>query len=159
MELPIQMTDAKTMYNYSCENGFGKGMGNGGLRDFTLIQRRLESGEAAFLTFIGLHRFRSMSSHQRNFAYAITNRRIIMAHVRSFGRIRFESVALNNIANLSFNSDSTISVMKITTPEETIQVGMSHDTANALSQKLTQLLPLIQSLARGLEDTQSENQT
>ena len=155
-QLPLRMRTAQEMYDYCLENDFGKGFGQAGLRDFTLLQRRMDKDEAAFLTFIGLHRFRSMSSHMRNFAYAFTNKRILMGQVRSFGRIRFESIPLNAIANLSFDSDSSIAVMKITNPNETIQVGMSREMASALAQKLTQLLPLIQSLARGLEDTQSE---
>ena len=79
MELPVRLRSAKELYQYSCDNGFGKGFGkNWGLRNFALVEKRLEPDEAAFLTFVGLHRFHSMSAHQRNFAYAITNRRIML---------------------------------------------------------------------------------
>ncbi len=151
MELPIQMKSASEMYDYSCKNGFGKGLGNAGLKSFELIQRRMEADEVAFLTFIALHRFHSMSSHQRNFAYAFTNKHLLMGQVRSFGRTRFESVSLNEIGNLAFDTEANIAVMKIVMAEATIQVGMSQEMGNALSKKLTELLPLIQSLAKELE--------
>lgn len=156
MELPVQLKTAEEMYRYSRDNGFGTGVGSHGLQDFALTQKRMDKDEAAFLTFIGLHRFRSMSSHQRNFAYAITNKRILMAQVRTFWRTRFESVPLNAIANISFDSDNTISVMKIMLPNDAITIGMSRETAQNLSARLSELLPLIQQLARGLEDTKNE---
>ena len=157
MDLPVQLKTAAEMYQYSCDNGFGKGFGkNWGLKNFLLIQKRMDRDEAAFLTFVGLHRFRSMSTHQRNFAYAITNKRIIMGQVRSFWRIRFESIPLNAIYNLSFDSDSSIGVMKIMLENDAITIGMSSDTTDALNKKLTELLPLIQELAQGLENKQHD---
>ena len=69
MELPARLRTAGEMYQYSCDNGFGQGFGrNWGLKNFRIIEERLEPGETAFLTFVGLHRFHSMSPHQRNFA-------------------------------------------------------------------------------------------
>ena len=128
MELPVRLRTAGEMYQYSCDNGFGQGFGrNWGLKNFRIIEERLEPGETAFLTFVGLHRFHSMSAHQRNFAYAITDRRILMGQSRSFWRTRFESVPLNAVQNLGA------------------------ENAGALSARLKELLPLIQELAQGLE--------
>ena len=139
MELPIRLKTAGEMYQYSCDNGFGTGFGrNWGLRNFLILEKKLEEGEAAFLTFVGLHRFHSMSAHQRNFAYAITDRRILMGQSRSFWRTRFESVPLNGVLKMMLEKDA-------------VTVGMSRECADALSRKLTELLPLIQELAHGLE--------
>lgn len=152
MELPARLKTAEEMYQYSCDNGFGQGFGRSwGLRNFRIVEERLEPGETAFLTFVGLHRFHSMSAHQRNFAYAVTDRRILMGQSRSFWRTRFESVSLNAIQNLSFDSGETIGVMKIMLDRNAITVGMGAESAGALSARLTELLPLIQELARGLE--------
>lgn len=157
MELPVYLKTAAEMYQFSCDNGFGKGFGpRWGLKNFTLLERRLEPGETAFLTFVGLHRFHSMSAHQRNFAYAITDRRILMAQSRSFWRTRFESVPLNAVMNISFDSDNTVAVMKIMLESDTITIGMSCDCANTLSARLAELLPLIQALARGLDGGQQD---
>ncbi|MCM1234608.1 MAG: PH domain-containing protein [Ruminococcus flavefaciens] len=151
MELPVQMRSARELYQYSCDNGFGVGFGkNWGLRNFGLLEKQLESDECAFLTFVGLHRFHSMSAHQRNFAYAITDRRILMAQSRSFWRTRFESIPLNAVMNLSFDSGNAIAVMKIMLESDAIAIGMSPECAEALSTRLTELLPLIQDLAKRL---------
>ena len=152
MELPARLRTAGEMYQYSWDNGFGQGFGrNWGLKNFRIIEERLEPGETAFLTFVGLHRFHSMSAHQRNFAYAITDRRILMGQSRSFWRTRFESVPLNAVQNLSFDSGDSIGVMKIMLARDAVAVGMGAENAGALSARLKELLPLIQELAQGLE--------
>lgn len=146
-----ELKKAKEMYQYSCDNGFGTGFGkNWGLKNYLFLEKKLAPDEAAFLTFVGLHRFRSMSTHQRNFAYAITNKRVLMGQVRSFGRTRFESVPLNAVLNISFDNDKDIGVMKIMLPQDAITVGMARETANALSREMTILLPVIQRFAREL---------
>lgn len=146
-----QLRTAEELYAYSCDNNFGTGFGrNWGIRNFRLIEKKLEKGESAFLTFVGLHEFRSMSSHQRNFVYAITNRRILMGQVRTFGRIRFHSVPLNEIQNISFDNENSIGVMKLMLSSSAVTIGVSQETATALSQKLTELLPVIQALAHQL---------
>ena len=146
-----QLRTAEELYAYSCDHNFGKGFGrNWGIQNFRLLETRLEKSEYAFLTFVGLHEFHSMSSHQRNFAYAITNRRILMGQVRTFGRIRFRAVPLNEIQNISFDHDNSIGVMKLTLSQDAVTVGMSQETAAALSEKLAELLPVIQELARQL---------
>ena len=152
MELPVRLKTAGEMYQYSCDHGFGTGFGkNWGMRNFLILEQKLEAGEFAFLTFVGLHRFHSMSAHQRNFAYAITNRRILMGQSRSFWRTRFESVPLNAVQNLSFDSGDSIGVMKIMLARDAVAVGMGAENAGALSARLKELLPLIQELAQGLE--------
>jgi len=143
-----QLRTAEELYAYSCDHNFGKGFGhNWGIRNFRLLETKLEKDESAFLTFVGLHEFHSMSSHQRNFAYAITNRRILMGQVRTFGRIRFRAVPLSEIRNISFDSENSIGVMKLLLSKDAVTIGMSQETAAALSQKLTELLPVIQELA------------
>ncbi len=152
MEPPIRLKTAGEMYQYSCDNGFGRGFGRSwGLKNFQIVERRLEPGETAFLTFVGLHRFHSMSAHQRNFAYALTDRRILMGQSRSFWRTRFESVPLNAIQNLSFDQGDSIGIMKIMLEKDAITIGMAAETAKVLSTRLPELLPLIQELAQGLE--------
>ena len=61
-----------------------------------------------------------------------------------------ESVPLNAILNLSFENDASIGVVKIMLADDTICVGMTQESVNALSKKLTELLPLIQEYAHQL---------
>ena len=73
-----------------------------------------------------------------------------MGQVRTFGRIRFRAVPLNEIQNISFDHDNSIGVMKLMLSQDAVTVGMSQETAAALSEKLAELLPVIQELARQL---------
>lgn len=151
MEQEVHLQKAEHLYMYSCSHNFGKGMSRAwGINSFRLIEKAMDPDESAYLTFIGLHRFHSMSAHQRNFAYAFTNKRILMAQTRSFWRTRMESVPLNAILNLSFDNDASIGVVKIMLANDTICVGMAQDSVDALSKKLAELLPLIQEYAHQL---------
>ena len=154
MEQAVRLRKAEQMYTYSCSHNFGKGLSRAwGLNSFRLVEKAMDADEFAYLTFIGLHRFHSMSAHQRNFAYAFTNKRIIMAQMRSFWRTRTESVPLNKILNLSFDNDSSIGVVKMMLANDAICVGMAQESVTALSQKITELLPLIQEYAQQLPAT------
>jgi hypothetical protein len=153
MEHEVSLRKAEDLYAYSCEHGFGKGLSRAwGINSFRLVEKAMDEDEYAYLTFIGLHRFHSMSAHQRNFAYAFTNKRILMAQTRSFWRTRMEQAPLNSILNLAFDDDASIGVVKIMLENDTICVAMSQETVQALRQKLTELLPVIQGYARQLAD-------
>lgn len=77
------MKTAKEMFNFCKKNKFGKGNTESWtLKHFTVIENQLSSGEDVLLCFVGLHNFVSMTKHDNNFAYAITNKRIIMAQKR-----------------------------------------------------------------------------
>ncbi|WP_294855293.1 PH domain-containing protein [uncultured Oscillibacter sp.] len=151
MEQEIHLKKAEDMYAYSCTHGFGKGLTRAwGINSFRLVEQAMDEDEFAFLTFIGLHRFHSMSAHQRNFAYAVTNKHIIMAKMRLFSRSRIEIIPLNAILNLSFDNNDSIGIVKIHLPNDAICVGMSQESIDALSKRFTQLLPVIQQYAQQL---------
>ena len=149
----VRMKKAEELYAYSCGHNFGKDLSRAkGLTNFHLIEEAMDPDEFAYLVFIGLHRFHSMSAHQRNFAYAFTNKRVLMAQMRSFRRPRMESVPLNTIMNLSFDHESSIGILKIMMPEDAICVGMTQESVQALSEELNRLLPVIQLYAKELPE-------
>lgn len=154
---PTYLKTPEEMYQFSCDHGYGTGFGPAwGKKNFRWVQRNLLPGEQVFFTFVGLHRFRSMSYHQRNFAYAITNKRIVMGQVRVFNLTRLESVPLNAILNISFDYEESIGVMKIMLNGDSVTVGMARETAMALCNGLTEILPLIQQLARELSPEEAD---
>lgn len=143
---------AKEMYEYSCSHGFGTGIGRkSGLRNFEYLRTRLEKDEKVFLTFIALHDFRSMSCHKRNFAYALTNQRLVMAQVRFFWRYRFQAIPLNQIRSIGLDYDRSVGVMHIYLENDTLSIGMYSEIARALGEELSRQLPRIQALAHSLE--------
>lgn len=151
MEQEVHLKKAEDMYAYSFAHNFGKGLSRAwGVNSFRLVEQAMDEDEFAYLTFIGLHRFHSMSAHQRNFAYAVTNKRILMAQMRSFRRTRMENVPLNAVLNLSFDNNDSIGIVKIHLPNDAICVGMSQESIDALSKRFTELLPVIQQCAQQL---------
>ena len=63
----VRMKKAEELYAYSCGHNFGKDLSRAkGLTNFHLIEEAMDPDEFAYLAFIGLHRFHSMSAHQRN---------------------------------------------------------------------------------------------
>ncbi|WP_312938733.1 PH domain-containing protein [Oscillibacter sp.] len=151
MEQEIHLKKAEDMYAYSCEHNFGKGLTRAwGINSFRLAEQAMDEDEFAYLTFIGLHRFHSMSAHQRNYAYAVTNKHIFMTQMRSFMRSRLDIIPLNAVLNLSFDNNDSIGVVKIHLPNDAICVGMSQESIQALSKRFTELLPVIQQYAQQL---------
>lgn len=50
-----------------------------GVKHFKLIEESLLPHEEVKMPFIGLHNYIASTKHDGNFAYAVTNKRIIMA--------------------------------------------------------------------------------
>lgn len=156
MENLVHLRKAEDLYMFSCVHNLGKGLSRSwGLNSFRIVEQAMQEEEYAYLSFIGLHRFHSMSAHQRNYAYALTNRHLIMAKMRPFWRTTLEIVPLNEIRNLSVDSDNSIGVLKIVMEKETICVGMTQESAIALGKQLTELLPVIQKYAWQLSETET----
>lgn len=148
----VRMKKAEELYAYSCGHNFGKDLSRAkGLTNFHLIEEAMDPDEFAYLAFIGLHRFHSMSAHQRNFAYAFTNKRVLMAQMRSFRRPRMESVPLNTIMIclliMIFHWH-----LENMMPEVPSCVGMTQESVQALSEELNRLLPVIQQYAKELPE-------
>ena len=160
MDLPNKLITPEEMYAFSCDHGYGAGFGaRWGRTTFRWIAKNLKKEEPVYFTFVGLHRFRSMSSHQRNFGYAITDKRIVMGQVRVFGLTRLESVPLNRIRNIAINSDKDIGIVSLILDDDIIGIGMARETAEALAKGLTEFLPTIQALAWQMEEEEREEET
>ena len=156
MDLPKNLKTPEEMFAFSRDHGYGTGFGpRWGRRTFQWVRKNLKESEPVYFTFAGLHRFRSMSAHQRNFGYAITDNRIVMGQVRAFGLTRLESVPLNQIQNIAINYDSDIGIVSLILHDDIIGIGMARETAEALGRGLTEFLPTIQALAWQLEEAEN----
>lgn len=52
------------------------------------------------MSFIGLHNYKSASKHDNNFAYAITNKRLILSQQQALGEV-VQSINLDNINDVT----------------------------------------------------------
>lgn len=127
---------AKEMYMYAKDNGYGNGFTDSlGIKHFQVIEDSLLPGEYVLMTFIGLHNYISATKHDNNFAYAITNKRIIMAQKNIIAGEKIHTIYLDNLNDISFKSGIALGVMTIDTTKEVFNVGLDKISAKAINEK------------------------
>jgi len=140
------MKTAQEMYDFCKEKKYGQGFSqSSALKHFKIIEKSLSADEEAVLCFIGLHNFVSATKHDSNYAYAVTKKRIVMAQQKIIGEA-IQSVFLDNINDITFNSGLMFGTITIDTTKETFNVGLDkvqaaninseiHDVLHSLKQK------------------------
>lgn len=123
------MKTAEEMYDFCVKNGYGKGFNRkNSLKHFEIIQNTLLPDENVLCVFIGLHNYVSMSNHDNNFAYAITNKRIIMGQKKLIGEVS-QIILLKNINDITFKSGLATGIITIDTIKETFNVSIEKKSA------------------------------
>lgn len=95
--------------------------------------------EYIILPFIGLHNYISASKHDRNYAYAVTNKRIIMAQ-KGFIGAKVQTIYLNNINDITYKAEVTLGNIIIDTIKETFSVCLNKNAAFKVSERLHEVL-------------------
>ena len=128
----MDLNTAQEMYQYCRDNNLGSGFNEKwGLKHFGLIQNNLIDGEKVLLPFIGFYNYSSMTKHSGYFAYAITNKRILMAQKKLFGETG-QTVSLDNINDITYKSGFVWGVLTIDTIKEVFNVGLDKKSADKI---------------------------
>jgi hypothetical protein len=123
------MRTAEEMYEYCVANGFGKGFNKkNSIKHFSLIQDTLFPDEDVLCVFIGLHNYISTTKHDNNFAYAITNKRIIMGQKKVIGQ-NVQIILLDNVNDITYSTGILMGIITIDTIKETFNVAIAKDVA------------------------------
>ena len=134
------MKTAKEMYDYCLKQKLGAGFSAGNsLKHFEVIASNLRSDENVLFVFIGLHNYVSMTKHDNNFAYAITNKRILMGQKKVIGQ-NFQSVALDQVNDIKFKSGLALGVITIDTIKETFNVALDKAQASNINDQIHRIL-------------------
>ncbi len=134
------MKTAKEMYDYCLEQKLGSGFNaRNSLKHFEVIASNLRADEDVLFVFIGIHNYVSMSKHDNNFAYAITNNRILMGQKKVIGQV-FQSVALDQVNDVTFKSGLALGVITIDTIKETFNVALDKSQAKNINDRIHELL-------------------
>ncbi|UZT82107.1 PH domain-containing protein [Caproicibacterium sp. BJN0003] len=129
----IPMHTAEEMYNYCITHKFGSGtIKSWALKHFQIIEDNLMRNETVYMTFIGLHNYKSSTSHDKNFAYAITDKRIMIAQKQPLGKV-FQTVNISNINDITFSSGILMGILTIDTYKEVFNVGLGKDEAENIN--------------------------
>lgn len=125
----LNLRTAEEMYRYCKDNNLGTGASKGwAIRHFQLLIDNLKSEEEIYCVFIGLHNYKSVNKHDKNYAYALTNKRIIMAQHKLFGAY-VQSVNIENINDITLSKSGIgvfgIGTVCIDTFKEIFNVGVN----------------------------------
>ncbi len=124
----LALQTAEQMYQYCVDNKLGSGTTKGwSIKHFQLLIDNLKAGEEIYCVFIGLHNYKSMTKHDNNYAYAVTNKRIIMAQHKLLG-VSVQSVNIDNINDITLTTGFAgmgIGTVCIDTYKETFNVGVN----------------------------------
>lgn len=131
---------AEGLYQYCIDNSFGRGLtDNWALKHFRIIAESLLPGEEVKFSFIGLHNYVSMTKHDNNYAYVVTDRRILIAQKKVIGQ-EFQTIDWKNINDITLSTGAVIGTVCIDTFKETFNVGVDKFCAQAINTKFHQVL-------------------
>ena len=98
------MKTAEEIYKYCIDNNFGMGMTKSWtLKHFSIIEKILQDDEEIHVAFVGLHDYKSLSNHKNNCAYAITNKRMIVAQKKFIGEY-LQIIELKDLRDVSIDT-------------------------------------------------------
>lgn len=134
------LNSAESMYQYCVDNKCGTGMNRKwGVKHFLLVQKALQPDEEVLMCFIGLHNYVSSTKHDQNFAYALTNKRFIMAQQKLVGE-NLQSVYLDNLNDITFSSGIVFGVLTFDTIRERFNIAVDKVSAKSISDKAHEIL-------------------
>lgn len=140
------MRTAESMYNYCIENDLGKGTSKKmAIKHFKVIEDTLMKDEEVLTSFIGLHNFISLTEHENNYAYAITNKRIIMAQKKLIAGETVKIVLLNLLNDISLETATgkglvMDGVLTFDTVKETFNVMVGAKQGRKILNEVQQIL-------------------
>lgn len=143
-ELPdfskIKLTNGERMADF-CET-FGLGNGTSKKwtkKHFSLLANNLSSGEYALFCFVGLHNYVSATKHNGNYAFAVTNKRILMAQQKLVGN-NVQSINLDLINDVTKQTGMLMGTLTIDTFKEKFNVGVDKQSVDRIATSLNEIL-------------------
>ncbi|MDD2370865.1 MAG: PH domain-containing protein [Firmicutes bacterium] len=137
------MKTAEGLYQYCLDNNFGQGLNREwGIKHFNIISQNLMNDEEVKVAFIGLQNFISMTKHNGNYAYAITNKRILSAQKKIIGE-SFQTISLDNINDITLNTGMLMGIITVDTIKETFNIAVNKQVAQNIFTKVHEVLDAI----------------
>lgn len=134
------MRTAEEMYDYCIENGYGHGFNkHNSLKHFAVLEANLKPDEEVLFPFIGLHNYQSISKHDNNFAYAVTDRRFLMAQKKVIGQ-NVQSVRLDYFNDITFSTGIAMGIITIDTIKEQFNIAVNKQDGRNIYDALNDLL-------------------
>lgn len=103
------------------------------------MEKQLSPGENVILCFMGLHNYISLTKHDNNFAYAITDRRIIIAQKHMVGEVT-QTILLDNINDITYKKGVAFGVITIDSIKERFNVALENTNSDKLYSLIHELI-------------------
>lgn len=134
------MRKAEEMYNYCVQNDFGQGLSKKwGIKHFGVIEKNLLPDEKVLMAFIGLHNYESMTKHDSNYAYAITNKRVLMGQKKVIGE-NLKVVLLKDLNDVTTSTGLVAGTITFDTIKETFNVMVGKKQASNIMTKIHEVV-------------------
>ena len=88
---------------------------------------------------MGLHNYASLTKHDNNFAYVITNKRIIIAQKRIVGEV-IQTILLDNINDITYKKGIAFGVITIDSMKERFNVALENTNSDKLYSLIHELI-------------------
>lgn len=138
------LSTAEGMYQYCIDNNFGSGWNEKwGEKHFAIIESNLMNDEKVYMAFMGLHNYISATKHDSNFAYVITNKRIMIAQKNNIAGETFQTISLKNINDITFVSGVAFGIVTIDTIKETFSIALNKTSAKLINSKIHETIDRI----------------
>lgn len=149
-----QMTKASEMASFCDRYGYGKGQSvKWTTKHFQIIADSLSTGEYVIFCFVGLHNYISTSKHDNNYAYALTNKRIIAGQQKLVGN-HVQSIKLDKLNDITKSRGALLGVLTIDTLSEKVNVAVDKETTDRIARSLNEIIFDLKG-----EETNSQNTT
>lgn len=136
----VKLRSSEQMMDFCQEQGYSVGTVKKWItRHFKLVEEQLNGDEYVVFCFVGLHNFVSTTKHDNNYAYALTNKRLIVAQQKVIGN-NVQSIVLDNLNNVSKNAGMMYGVLTINTLGASVVVGVDKGAADSINDALNKII-------------------
>jgi hypothetical protein len=133
--------NAKEMYEYCINNGYGKGFNEKtGVQHFQVIENNLMPNENVRMCFIGILNLVSISKHEQNAAVVVTDKRVIYGQKLLFNRENSKSISLEKITDITRKSDPLFTVITIDAMTDKFNIAIDRASGDAAFTALSSAL-------------------
>lgn len=134
------MRTAEEMVQYCDEHNTGAGFNKKWrLKHFKIVEQQLKDDEEVLVAFIGIKNFVDIANHEENWAYAVTNKRIIIGQKGLIGE-KVDVISLRDLNDISFRKGLVFGVLIIDTIKEEFNVGLNKNSATSIHELVTNAL-------------------
>lgn len=135
-----KMTTADEMAAFCETYGYGQGQTKKWTtKHFKVVEDSLSSDEYAILCFVGLHNYVSTTKHDSNYAYALTNKRLICGQQKLVGN-QVQSVLLDKLNDVTKQRGALLGVITIDTFSEKLNVAVDKITTDRIASALNEII-------------------